>query len=228
MLSGPIYSSAASSAGLHRALADAPAAEVSIQVSLYSESGVTADMGRFRSRASCSASSRPSAAASCATGGCLAPRAATLVHGQASNKAIIAFRDGLSDHATLVDGGWPAEGGALLDPIPVVVVDGVAKELSLGVGDMLSPSSPRPEPAGNDTGGRHLRRRHCRGPVLKLIAEPPTTGISGRLGPSSPPRTIFCCTPASHGRGGPSRISSSWPWTTPRSSEHEWRRSPGA
>ncbi len=42
---GPIYSSAASSAGLHRALADAPAADVSIQVSLYSESGVAADVG---------------------------------------------------------------------------------------------------------------------------------------------------------------------------------------
>lgn len=135
---GPIYSSAASAAGLHRALADAPAADVSIQVSLYSGSRAAADVGD-RVQAELHRVIAP-------VGGSIVRdwRGVSLLElpgspgSKAGDQAIIGFRDGLPDHATLVDGAWPAEGGAQPASIPVAVVDAVAQELRLRVGDSLT------------------------------------------------------------------------------------------
>ncbi len=138
LAAGPIYSSAASEAGLHRTLADAPAADVSIQVSLYSASGDAAGVGR-RVQAELQRAIAP-------IGGSIVRDwrgvsllgLPTLPAGRAGDQAILGFRDGLPDHARLVDGGWPAEGGGASEPIPVAVVDAVAKEMHLGVGESLT------------------------------------------------------------------------------------------
>ncbi|MDP9468612.1 MAG: ABC transporter permease, partial [Chloroflexota bacterium] len=53
------------------------------------------------------------------------------------DQAVLGFVDELPGHATLVDGAWPAEGGAS-GPIQVVVVDAVAEDLRLAVGDVLT------------------------------------------------------------------------------------------
>lgn len=134
---GPIYSSAASEAGLHRALADAPAADVSIEVSLYSASGNASGVG-----GRVQAELRRAIAS---VGGSIVRdwRGVSLLElpplpaGKAGDQAILGFRDGLPDHARLVAGDWPADGGGASEPIPVVVVDAAAKELRLRVGDAL-------------------------------------------------------------------------------------------
>ena len=135
---GPIYSSAASSAGLHRALADAPAAEVSIQVSLYSESGVAADVGG-RVQGELQRVIAP-------VGGSIVRdwRGVSLLElprlsgGEAGDQE--SSRSGTGCPTTRR--WWPATGprrvARAADPIPVVVVDCVATQLSLAVGDALT------------------------------------------------------------------------------------------
>ena len=138
LAAGPIYSSAASAAGLRRALLDAPVADTSIQVSLYgtpsdgaaAEGAVAAELQRA-----------------------IAPLGGSIVRdgrstgtlalsGQSGNdsgdQAILGFLDGLADHARLVQGGWPADSGDPRRGIQVAVVDAVAAALHLGVGDELS------------------------------------------------------------------------------------------
>ena len=145
LAAGPIYSSAASEAGLHRALADAPAEDVSIQVSLYSASGDAAAAGG-RVQAELQRAIAP-------VGGSIVRdwRGVSLLElprlplGKAGDQAILGFRDGLPNHARLVDGDWPADGDAASAPTPVVVVDAVAKELRLGVGDALTLVAHRPD-----------------------------------------------------------------------------------
>ena len=87
---------------------------------------------------------------------------------KAGDQAIIGFRDGLRDHATLVDGAGPAEGGAPL-PDP----GGGWRRRREGAGRArwrrADPrcASPRRDPAGHGARGRHLRRRRGRGPLLE-------------------------------------------------------------
>jgi ABC-type lipoprotein release transport system permease subunit len=138
LAAGPVYSSAASLAGLRRTLADAPATDTSIQVSAYGAPSDVAAMGSgVRSELQ---------RAIAPVGGSIARygrSSETLaLHGlrgrHADDRATLGFLDGLSGHATLVDGDWPAETARPSEPIQVVVVDAVAEELRLGVGDRLS------------------------------------------------------------------------------------------
>ena len=135
---GPIYSSAASAAGLHRALADAPPADVSVQVSLYRAADAVATVGG-RVQSEMERVIAP-------VGGSIVRdwRGVSLLElpplpaGEAGDQAIIGFRDGLPGHATLVDGDWPTDASGSSGPIPVVIVDAAAKELHLRVGDTLT------------------------------------------------------------------------------------------
>ena len=135
---GPIYWAAASTAGLGRTLADASVADTSIEVSLYGapahvaeiDGPVVADLQQaiatvggstlreVRSSATLTIASRPST--------------------RVGDLAVLGSLDGLSDHATLVDGSWPSESSGSSEPIQVAVVDAVASELRLAVGDELS------------------------------------------------------------------------------------------
>ena len=69
---------------------------------------------------------------------------------QPNDRAAIGFLDGLTDHAHLVQGSWPAAGGAS-DVLQVVVLDAVAAELNLTPGDEMtlllsSATGPAPVP----------------------------------------------------------------------------------
>ncbi len=135
---GPIYSSAASVAGLRRALADVPVGEANIEVSLY---GASADAAAVEDRVQTELQR------------VMAPLGGSIVRdwrgsatlglsgvpeGEVGDQAILGFLDDLPGHATLVDGDWPSERSGPSDPIQIVVVDAVANELHLGVGDELS------------------------------------------------------------------------------------------
>ena len=135
---GPVYWVAASSAGLGRTVADAPAGDTSIDVSLYGTPSHVADIDgsmvadlrqaiatvggsvlrEVRSSATLTIASRPSI--------------------RAGDLATLGSLDGLADHATLIDGSWPADRAGASGPIEVAVVDAVASELRLAVGDELS------------------------------------------------------------------------------------------
>jgi uncharacterized membrane protein len=138
LASGPIYSSAASEAGLRRALADAPAADKDVEVSLY---GVSTDANAADAHAEAElrrviASSGGSIVRDWRSGATLALQG--LPGREPGDQATLGFMDGLPGHATLVEGDWPGESGSPSEPIQVVVVDAVARELRLGVGDELS------------------------------------------------------------------------------------------
>jgi ABC-type lipoprotein release transport system permease subunit len=138
LAAGPVYSSAASVAGLRRTLADAPAADTSIQVSSY---GAPADVAAMDgpARAELQRAIAPVGGSivrygrSSETFSLRGPRSL-----EADDRATLGFLDGLSGHAKLVDGGWPAQTTGRSEPIQVVVLDAVAEELRLRVGDELS------------------------------------------------------------------------------------------
>jgi hypothetical protein len=135
---GPIYWSAASTAGLRRTLADASVTETSIQVSLYgSPAHVAAIDGKVTADLQ--------GAVATVDGSVLRDvrSAATLILAsrpwvREGDLGLLGFLDALPDHARLIDGSWPAETKDPSEPIGVVVVDAVAKELHLAVGDQLS------------------------------------------------------------------------------------------
>jgi ABC-type lipoprotein release transport system permease subunit len=135
---GPIYSAAASEAGLRRALADASVADVKIEVSRYGASaGAAAEDGRVQAELQQVIAS---------LGGSIVRDwrgSETLAlpgppQGEAGDQAILGFLDGLPGHATLVGGAWPADSQSPSEPMQVVVADAVAQQLHLGVGDQLS------------------------------------------------------------------------------------------
>jgi ABC-type lipoprotein release transport system permease subunit len=133
---GPIYSSAAAEAGLQRALADAPFAEAGIEVSLYAPTGDADAVGRSV-HGELQRVIEP-------LGGTIVTdlRGASLLSlpsalGEPGDQVILGSRDGLADHASLIAGGWPSGTSDPSEPIPVLVVDAVAEELHLAVGDQL-------------------------------------------------------------------------------------------
>jgi hypothetical protein len=138
LAAGAIYPSAASEAGLRQALADAPVADTSIDVSLFGASTAAAAVDR-PVQAELQRVIAP-------LGGSIVrdwQGSATLAlpempRGKAGDQAILGFLDGLPDHATLVDGAWPVDRTVPSEPIQVVVVDAVAQELGLEVGEELS------------------------------------------------------------------------------------------
>jgi len=138
LAAGPIYSSAASEAGLRRALADAPVADANVTVSVYDtaaqapalDSQIKTELQRVIAPVGGSILRDWRGSATLALPG---PPV-----GEAGDQAILGFLDGLSDHATLVEGDWPAAGSSPSGPIQAVVVDAVAQQLRLAVGDELS------------------------------------------------------------------------------------------
>ena len=134
---GPIYSSAAALAGLRRTLDDAAPADTNVQISLYGTpdyvSGIDQQMQSDLQAA-------------------LAPLSATIVRdgraaatlalpagpdGPTGDRAALGFLDGLPDHAHLTQGAWPAADGTS-DALQVVVLDAVAADMHLAIGDQLT------------------------------------------------------------------------------------------
>jgi hypothetical protein len=133
---GAIYPAAAAEAGLRRALAEAPATETVVDVSRYSAGGeavatdelVRAELARVLGplEGTIIRDWRTSATVALAD----------TVSGEPGDQAILGFLDGLPEHATLLEGGWPT--GAASEPIEVAVVQAVATALDLQVGDVVS------------------------------------------------------------------------------------------
>ena len=57
--------------------------------------------------------------------------------GEVRDLAVLGYAEGLADHATLVDGAWPAPDGSAGPAIPVALSEAVAASLRLAVGDRL-------------------------------------------------------------------------------------------
>lgn len=151
LAAGAIYPSAASEAGLRRALVDAPPAGTNIGISLY---GASAEASAADDRVQA------------AVHGVIGPIGGTVVRdwrgsttlavpelaGSAEgDQAVVGYLDGLPDHATLVQGAWPADAARPSDPIQVVLLEAAATALGLAVGDQVTlvahPSSdPEPVP----------------------------------------------------------------------------------
>lgn len=140
LAAGSIYASAVSTAGLHRVLHDAPADAANVAVSFRTlpadadetDTTVTAALGQAMGQVGGTVS-RIARSESFA----LPDQPA----GEVRNLAVLGYAEGLSDHATLVDGAWPAPDGSPGSTIPVALSEGVAASLRLAVGDRLSMQS---------------------------------------------------------------------------------------
>ncbi len=143
---GPIYSSAASLAGLRRTLADSPATETSVQVSLYGTPSYVAGVdGEVRSDLQAALS--PLAAPIVSDGRASATLALPAQPGGPTHdRAALGFFDELSAHARLVQGDWPASTDPS-QPLQVVVLDAVAADLHLSVGDQVTLVAPNADQA---------------------------------------------------------------------------------
>ena len=134
---GPIYSSAAALAGLRRTLADAPATDINVQISLYGApdyiEGVDAQMQSYLQSALA-----PLSAGLVRNGQAAATLALPATPGaQTHDRAAFGFLDHVSDHAHLTAGAWPVSGSSS-DPVQVVVLDAVAADMNVAVGDQLT------------------------------------------------------------------------------------------
>jgi ABC-type lipoprotein release transport system permease subunit len=136
---GPIYSSAATLAGIRRALADASSADTSINAAYYAEPAQAAEVDQAV-RAELQGAIDP-------LGGSVLGNAQSTNSfaiagrnggGAKPDRAVLGFADGLADHARLTDGAWPAEGREPGAPMQVVVLDTVAERLHVRVGSQLS------------------------------------------------------------------------------------------
>jgi hypothetical protein len=133
MAAGPMYASAVSIAGLHRVLADAPPAEANVGVSLRAGPGDWVALDQVTSQELTRMLGAP--------GGTIhrfgrsdsfeLPRVSS---GPLIDLVDIGFAEGLEEHATLVEGSWPADASAD-GPIPVVLADTVAARIGFSVGD---------------------------------------------------------------------------------------------
>ncbi len=138
---GPIYSSAAAVAGLRRTLADSSAADTSVQVSVYDTPATVAAIdGEVQSDMQAA----------------LAPLVAPIIRdvrasatlalparpdGTSGDQAVLGFLDDMPGHTHLVQGAWPAIGDPS-DSLEVVVLDAVAEDLGLSVGDQMTLVAP--------------------------------------------------------------------------------------
>ena len=140
---GPIYSSAAALAGLRRTLEDAAPMDTNVQVSLYGTPDYVASVDT-QIHSDLEESLAPLQAPIVRAGLAAATLALPAVPGsQTTDRAALGFLDGLPDHATLTQGAWPAAGSPS-DPLQVVVVDAVAADMHLSVGDQLTLVAPNP------------------------------------------------------------------------------------
>ena len=131
---GPIYASAASEAGVRRALADAPPSATYVRASYYT-APEAADNADNAVRAALHQ-------AIDALGGEVVRDAqstesfsfAGRARGVVEERAVIGFAEGISDHARLIAGAWPTDDPGPEAPMPVAVLDTVASQLRLRVG----------------------------------------------------------------------------------------------
>ena len=143
---GPIYSSAAALAGLRRTLDDAAPTDTNVQISLYATpdyvAGVDTEM-----QSDLKAALAPLSASIVRDG-----RAAATLElpaqpdSQTHDTAAFGFLDDLPQHAHLTQGDWPAAGNTS-DPLQVVVMDTVAADLHLSVGDQVTLVAPSADQA---------------------------------------------------------------------------------
>ncbi|MDH4140984.1 MAG: FtsX-like permease family protein [Chloroflexota bacterium] len=139
LAAGPIYASAVSVAGLQRVLSDSPVDAANIEVSLRTEAdqadsvdgvvsseleqvlaGIGGPLARFGRSDSFDLP--------------------TALPGPIPDLVELGFAEGLSEHATLLDGAWPRDedrGSGSTEPVPVAVGEHVAMPLGLAVGDVL-------------------------------------------------------------------------------------------
>jgi ABC-type lipoprotein release transport system permease subunit len=141
---GPIYSSAAALAGLRRTLDDAPPTDTNVQISLYGTpdytASVDAEMQTYLQQALA-----PLQATIVRDGRAAATLALPAVPGaQTVDRAALGFIDDLPDHAQLTQGAWP-QTSSPSDPLQVVVLDAVAQDVHLSVGDQLTLVAPNPD-----------------------------------------------------------------------------------
>ncbi|HET7519936.1 MAG TPA: FtsX-like permease family protein [Candidatus Limnocylindria bacterium] len=136
LAAGPIYSTAVSSAGLHRVLADAPGPAANIEVGVWNGSGPIADADAAVSAALRETSGSDTRIELSGESTSFALPGAE--EGVNPDLTSLAFADGLRAHATLLDGGWPAPGAADQRPVPVTVSEEVAGLLDVAVGDRLA------------------------------------------------------------------------------------------
>jgi hypothetical protein len=137
LAAGFIYPTAASEAGLRRALADAPAGQTNVVASIYEPSAgaagidppVEADLQRAIAGLGGSVVRDWRGSATLGLAG--------LPDSENGDQAVVGYLDDLASHTTLVDGAWPADAGDPSAPIQVVVADTVASALHLRVGDSL-------------------------------------------------------------------------------------------
>jgi len=137
LAAGSIYASAVSTAGLHRVLRDAPADRANVAVS---DRVLPSDMDA--TDATVSELIRQTLGP---TGGEILrlDRSDSLAlpdqpDGEVRDLTVLGYAEGLADHATIVDGGWPDPHGTSGPAIPVALSESVAGSLGLAVGDRLS------------------------------------------------------------------------------------------
>ena len=139
LAAGPIYSSAVSLAGLHRVLADAPVPDANIEVTLRADVADAQAIDTTVSRAlRDTMGDLPTEVRWSGESNTFA------LPGQdpddVRDLTVLGFADGIDEHATLVDGAWPAE-AAGSEPIDVAVSEEAGAEMRAAVGDELELSS---------------------------------------------------------------------------------------
>lgn len=134
---GLIYPSAASEAGLRRALADTAAGATTIDASVYAApaDAPAVDQGAEASLQQVIAPVGGSIVRDWRTSATLAIQGLPSAH--TGDQAVLGYLEGLQDHATLTSGTWPSDAAAT-GPTQVVVLDSVAEALGLSIGDPVT------------------------------------------------------------------------------------------
>lgn len=132
LAAGPIYSSAVSLAGLHRVLDDADAADANLEVSARIEpDSAVATLGKVTAELERSFAAIGVEVIESARSDSYALPNQDAVH----DLTTLGFLQGVKDHATLVSGSWAVSSTG--DTIQLAILDTIAEDLSLKVGDRL-------------------------------------------------------------------------------------------
>ena len=140
MAAAPMYAGAVSIAGLHRLLADAPPADANVGVSLRTEPAAWDAIDTFVTGELDRAIGAPGATIQ-RSGRSDSFELPSVPSGLLVDLVEIAFVEGIEDHATMVEGSWPAGTVPAEAAVPVAIADGVAARLGLAVGDELDLAS---------------------------------------------------------------------------------------
>jgi hypothetical protein len=134
---GPIYSSAASVAGVRRAIAEASAADTTVRAAFFASAKSALEVERPIRQEFASAMGELG-------GSIIRDERSTEtfeIPGQegatVQDRAMLGALDGLADHATLTAGSWPAQTTAGSGPMEVALLDSIARRLDLTAGEEL-------------------------------------------------------------------------------------------